>query len=131
MHGVECTENLLYIIQRRSTRRDFSFVIYHSTAYCGAYPKFIIYHPAPIDSMCFFFCCVSIICLLWSVHKIYYISSNADQSDSRFSFVIHQSTAYTAVESAQNLVYIIQRRSERLALFVCYISINCLYCSGE
>jgi hypothetical protein len=32
---VECTQNLLYIIQRRLTRRAFSFVIYHSTACSG------------------------------------------------------------------------------------------------
>jgi hypothetical protein len=40
--GVERTQNLLYIIQRR---------IYDSTAYwSGAYPKFIRYHPTPIGA---------------------------------------------------------------------------------
>jgi hypothetical protein len=126
---VECTQNLLYIIQRRSER------------------------------LALFVCYISFNCLPeWSVPKIYDISSNADRSDSRFSFVIYQSTAYCmewsvpniyyissnadrldstcfffcyiiqlpVVECTQNLLCIIQRRSERLALFVCYISINCL-----
>jgi hypothetical protein len=131
---VELTQNLLYIIQHRSTQRDFSFVIYQSTAYwSGAYPKFIIYHPTPN---------ISFNCLLeWSVPKIYYISSNADRSDSRFSFVIYQSTAYWSgaypkfniyhpmpigATRAFRLLYIIQCRSERLVLFVCYLSFNCL-----
>jgi hypothetical protein len=107
----------------------FSFVIYHPTAWSGAYPKFIIYHPTPIDSTCFFF---------------YYIASNSDRSDLCFSFVIYISTAYWSgaypkfiISSSADrrafsiTIYIIQRRSERLALFVCYISINCLYWSGE
>jgi uncharacterized membrane protein YidH (DUF202 family) len=60
---VECTQNLLYIIQRQSARRAFSFVIYHSTACSGVYPKFSIYHPTPIDLTCFFFCYISFNCL--------------------------------------------------------------------
>jgi hypothetical protein len=45
--GVECTQNLLCtIIQRRSERLAFSFVIYHSTAqWRRSYPKVIMYHP--------------------------------------------------------------------------------------
>jgi hypothetical protein len=102
----------------------------------GVSPRFIICHPTPIDSiirrrlqgLAFFVCYISINCLYqWSVPKMYYISSNADCSDSRFSFVIYQSTACSGVECTQNVLYIIQRRSEWLALFVCYISINCLY----
>jgi hypothetical protein len=99
---VECTQNVLYIIQRRSigaTRRAFSFFIYQSTAYSsGVYPKFITYHPTPIGATRAF--CLLYINQLpvvegmeWSVPKIYYVSSNADRSNSRFSFVIYHSTA--------------------------------------
>jgi hypothetical protein len=43
---------------------------------------------------------------------MYYITSNADRSDLRFSFVIYESTACILVECTQNVLYIIQRRSE-------------------
>jgi hypothetical protein len=53
---------------------------------------------------------------------MYYISSNADRSDLRFSFVIYQSTAsILLVECTQNVLYNIQRQSKRLVLFICYI----------
>jgi hypothetical protein len=57
--GVDRTQNLLYIIQRRIYHSTAywsgaypKFIRYHSTAYwSGAYPKFIIlYHPTPIGA---------------------------------------------------------------------------------
>jgi hypothetical protein len=101
---VDRTQNLLYIIQRRSTQHAFSFVIYQSTAYwSGAYPKFTIYHPTPN---------ISFNCLLeWSVPKIYYVSSNADRLDVLFLLL--------CISKLPGV--------ERLALFICYnISLNCL-----
>jgi hypothetical protein len=82
-------------------------------------------------STCFFYCYISINCLYISgVYSRCIISSNADRIDSLFSFVIYQSTACILVKCTQNVLYILQRQSERLALSVCYISINCLYISG-
>jgi hypothetical protein len=84
---VECTQIfLLSIIQRQSDPLAFSFVIYQSSACSGSYPK------------------------------CYYVSSNADRSDLRFSCGVYPNFSLS----------IIQRRLERLAFFVCYILINCL-----
>jgi hypothetical protein len=99
---------LLCIIQRRSERLAL---------FVWSVPNFFIkYHPTPIGATCFFVCFISINCLKWIVPKCYYVSSNADRSDSRFSCGVYPIF----------LSSIIQRRSEPLAFFVCYISINCL-----
>jgi hypothetical protein len=95
----------MYYISSNANRSDstcffFCYISINCLHISGVYPKFIIYHPTPIGA-----------------------------TRRAFSFVIYQSTA-CIVECTQNLLYIIQRQSERLALFFCYISINCLYISG-
>jgi hypothetical protein len=131
--SVDRTQNVLYIIQRRSE------------TLIGA----------------LFVCYISINCLYqWIVPKMYYISSNADrkrrseQLDVLFRLlyinqlpVVEWSGVYpkcityhptpigatsafrllyinqlpVSVDRTQNVLYNIQRRSEQLALFVCYI----------
>jgi hypothetical protein len=63
---------------------------------------------------------------------MYYISSNADRSGSRFSFVIYiyQSTACILVELTQNVLSIIQRRSERLDVLFLLLYINQPHIAG-
>jgi hypothetical protein len=112
--GVERTQNLLYIIQRR---------IYHSTAYwSGVYPKFTIYHPTPIGAT-HAFRLLYINQLPTGVERtqnLLYIIQRRSELLALFLLLYH-STAYTGVERTQNLLYILQRQSELLALFFCYI----------
>jgi hypothetical protein len=108
---VERTQNLLYIIQRRSERlalfvcyissnadrsgSRFLFVIYHSTAYwSGAYPKFIIYHPTPIGATRAF-------------RLLYIIQLPTAWSGAYPKFIIYHPTPIGATR-AFRLLYIIQ-----------------------
>jgi hypothetical protein len=61
---------------------------------------------------------------------MYYISSNAGRSGSRFSFVIYQSTACILLERTQNVLYTIQRRSERLDVLFLLLYINQPHITG-
>jgi hypothetical protein len=110
-----------------ATRRAFSFVIYQSTACileCTQNVLYIIQRRSEQLDMLILLLYINQLPVYWSVPKMYYISSNSDRSNSLFSFVIYQSTACILVERTQNLLCIIQHRSERQALFFCYISIN-------
>jgi hypothetical protein len=80
----------------------------------GVYPKFIISSNADrLDVIFPLLYIIQLPVVERSVPKIYYVSSSADRSNSRFSFVIYQSTACILVERTQNILYIIQRQSER------------------
>jgi hypothetical protein len=117
LHGEWSVPKIYYISSNADRLDVLFLLLYHSTVYwSGAYPKFTIYHPTLIGATrafcllyinqlptgvertknllyiiqrrALFVCYISFNCLLeWSVPKMYYISSNADWSDSRFSFV--------------------------------------------
>jgi hypothetical protein len=108
----------------------FLFLLYQSTAYwSGAYPKFIIYHPTPIDSTCFFFCYINqlpvVECTSGAYPKLIVYHPTPIRATHAF-LLLYINQLHTGVEHTHNLLYIIQCRLERLTLFFCYISINCL-----
>jgi hypothetical protein len=89
----ECTQNVLYIIQRRSEQLAL-FVCYIIQLLF----RLLYINQLPVVE--------------WSVPKMYYISSNADRSDS----CKINDVSFNA-DRTQNLLYIIQRRSQRLDVF--------------
>jgi hypothetical protein len=119
----------IYYISSNADRLDVLFLLlYHSTAYrSGVYPKFMIYHPTPIGATrAFHLLYINQLPTAWSGAYPKFIIYHPTPIDSTYFFFCYINQLPTGVECTQNLLYIIQRRSERLALFVCYISFNCL-----
>jgi hypothetical protein len=110
-----------------STCFFFCYISINCLYISGAYPKCIMYHPTTIGATrAFLLLFINQLPVEWSVPKIYYISSNADRSDSTCFFFCYISINRILEWSVPKIYYISSNADRSDSRFAFVISFNCL-----